>query len=56
LLAMAGHPAEIRIGVAKGEKGIDSHAWVVCHGRVLAGDDGALGRYEPILSLGTERP
>ena len=57
LLAKDGHDAEIRIGVAKGEGGgLDSHAWLVCHGRVLAGDDGDLGRYEPILSLGLERP
>ena len=57
LLAKAGHDAEIRIGVAKSEGGgLDSHAWVVCHGRVLVGDDGDLGRYEPILSLGLERP
>lgn len=57
LLAKAGHAAEIRIGVAKGERGrLDSHAWVVCHGTVLSGDDGDLGRFEPILSLGTVRP
>ena len=57
LLGKAGHAAEIRIGVAKGERGrLDSHAWVVCRGRVLVGDGGDLGRYEPILSLGGEHP
>lgn len=54
LLAKAGHAAEIHIGVAKGERGgLDSHAWVVCHDRVLVGDGGDLGRYQPIVSLGT---
>lgn len=57
LLAMGGHAAEIRIGVAKGsDGGLDSHAWVVCHGRVLEGDGGDPVRYQPILSLGTGRP
>ena len=57
LLAKAGHASEIRIGVAKGERGsLESHAWVVCDGRVLVGDGGDLARYEPILSLGAEHP
>ncbi len=56
LLAKAGHAAEIRIGVATtGHGGLDSHAWVVCHGRVLAGDTGDLERYQPILSMGTSQ-
>ena len=56
MLAKAGHAAEIRIGVAKsGHGGLDSHAWVVCHGRVLVGDTGDLARYQPILSMGTRR-
>jgi hypothetical protein len=54
LLAKAGHAAEIRIGVARSEPGgLDSHAWVVCHGNVLVGDTGDLERYQPILSMGT---
>ncbi len=57
LLARAGHAAEIRVGVAKGEQGsLDSHAWVVCQGRILVGKRDDLGRYAPILSLGMERP
>ena len=57
LLIQAGHDAEIRIGVAKGDEGnLDSHAWVVCHGRILAGERGDLDRYATILSLGIERP
>lgn len=56
LLAKAGYPAEIRIGVAKGERGLDSHAWVVCHGQALAEVNEDLERYEPILpSLGARR-
>lgn len=54
LLARAGHAAEIRIGVARSEgAGLDSHAWVVCHGRVLVGGIGDLDRYQPILSIGS---
>ena len=54
LLAQAGHAAEIRIGVARSERGgLDSHAWVVCHGSVLVGDTGDLERYRPILSMGS---
>jgi hypothetical protein len=53
LLAKAGHAAEIRIGVARSEHGgLDSHAWVVCHGRVLVGDTGDLERYQPIMAMG----
>ena len=56
LLAKAGHAAEIRIGVATtGHGGLDSHAWVVCHGRVLAGDTGDLERYQPIMSMGSSQ-
>ncbi len=55
LLAKAGHAAEIRIGVATGHGGLDSHAWVVCHGTVLAGDTGDLERYQQILSMGTSQ-
>lgn len=56
LLAKGGHPAEVRVGVAKGaDGGIDSHAWVVCHGRVLVGGCESLERYVPILSLGAEQ-
>jgi len=54
LLAKAGHAAEIRIGVARSQQGgLDSHAWVVCHGKVLVGDTGDLERYQRILSMGT---
>ena len=56
LLARAGHAAEIRIGVARsGRGGLDSHAWVVCHDKVLVGETGDLDRYQPILSMGARQ-
>lgn len=39
LLSRAGHPAEVRIGVAKDPAGkLEAHAWVESRGRVLIGD------------------
>jgi HAMP domain-containing protein len=48
LLIRAGHPAEIRLGVAKDGRGrIEAHAWVEVSGRVILGD-GDLKRYVPL--------
>jgi len=39
LLRRAGHPAEVRIGVAKDPAGtLEAHAWVESGGRVVIGD------------------
>jgi hypothetical protein len=52
LLACAGHPAELRIGVAKDTtRGFQSHAWVEYRGQILLGDNGELEHYSPILAL-----
>ena len=55
LLARAGHESSIHIGVAKDAgRSFESHAWVECRGEILAGDNGALERYTPILVLREE--
>jgi hypothetical protein len=52
LLARAGHPAELHIGVAKDTtRGFQSHAWVESRGQILLGDNGELEHYSPILAL-----
>jgi hypothetical protein len=39
LLRRAGHPAAIRVGVAKSSSGeLAAHAWIEAYGRVLLGD------------------
>jgi len=52
LLARAGHPAELHIGVAKdAARGFQSHAWVEYRGQILLGDNGELEHYSPMLAL-----
>jgi hypothetical protein len=52
LMALAGHQAEVHIGVAKdAARGFEAHAWVEHRGAVVLGDDGDLGRYAPMLAL-----
>ena len=39
LLARRGHPAEVRLGVARDERGrFLAHAWVECYGRIVVGE------------------
>jgi hypothetical protein len=55
LMAQAGRPAELRIGVAKDTAhGFQSHAWVDFEGNVIVGNNGELDRYSTILALRTE--
>lgn len=52
LLARSGHPAHLRIGVARGEGGLlQGHAWVECQGVIVLGQLPDLGRFTamPIL-------
>lgn len=52
LLASAGHPAELRIGVVKDAlRGFESHAWVEWQGNVVLGDQTGLQRFAPMLVL-----
>lgn len=38
LLVRRGHPAQLRLGVAKEDGAVHAHAWVECYGRVVIGD------------------
>ncbi|PYM62155.1 MAG: lasso peptide biosynthesis B2 protein [Candidatus Rokuibacteriota bacterium] len=56
LLEREGHPACLRIGVAKsGRARLLAHAWVESAGRVVVGG-GALEGYAPLLAWERERP
>jgi hypothetical protein len=39
LLSTQGHVSELHIGVAKQDQVFAAHAWIVCEGRILMGDD-----------------
>jgi len=47
-------PCKINIGVAKGEKGIDAHAWVISQGAIVVGDIPDLSRYVVMSAKGKE--
>lgn len=50
LLGQRGYQAQLHIGVAKGEGGLEAHAWVESQGRVVIGGLKDLGRYTPLLA------
>ncbi len=54
LLDRHGYPSCLRIGVAKGATGVfEAHAWLESEGvAILGGKD--LGRYAPLLALGSD--
>lgn len=53
LLARRGHPAELRLGVARDPNGaVQAHAWVECYGRVVIGDHD-LDRYTELRPVTT---
>ena len=57
LLCRRGHPASLRIGVARSEAGeFQAHAWVECQGEVVIGGVQAPSRFTPLPSLDRERP
>lgn len=46
LLRRNGHPSTLRIGVARGARGVlEAHAWVECEGRVVVGETENLDRF-----------
>jgi hypothetical protein len=53
LLAQAGYPSRLHIGVAPGKppdgRGLDAHAWLECGGQALVGGANA-GRYRPLFT------
>jgi hypothetical protein len=58
LLRHAGHPADLRIGVAKtGPVRLVAHAWVESRGRIVVGDLGeSLAGYSPLPPLPSSPP
>jgi hypothetical protein len=50
LLRRHGHPAELRLGIARDRGELDAHAWVESEGRVVIGN-AELWRYSPLVSL-----
>ena len=52
LLNQHGHPAHLRIGVARSETGqLQAHAWVESQGRIVSGGLRDLWRYTPLPPL-----
>lgn len=57
LLGRCGHPASLRIGVARSEEGrLHAHAWVESDGRIVLCNCEDLARYTPLPPLEGERP
>jgi Transglutaminase-like superfamily len=55
ILRRRGHPADVRLGVKRGDGGVEAHAWVESYGRVIVGD-GDLDRFEPLEASDAARP
>jgi hypothetical protein len=56
LLSQHGHPADLHIGVAKGEGGqLEAHAWVESQGQIVIGHLSNLSRFTPLPAFGGSR-
>ena len=56
LLHWHGYPADLHIGVAKGEAGqLDAHAWVESQGQIVMGYLSNLSRFTPLPTFGGNR-
>lgn len=57
LLRRNGHAADLKIGVARDDRGrLEAHAWVESTGRiVIGGSAGSLARYTPLPTVSLER-
>jgi len=53
LLAREGHDCQLTIGVARSERGLSAHAWVVRDGIALVGGEESAG-YKPLLAWSAE--
>lgn len=57
LLSQRGHPASLRLGVARSDVGeFQAHAWVECQGKIVIGGAQPLSRFTPFPPLDGERP
>lgn len=56
LLHWLGYPADLHIGVAKGEAGqLEAHAWVESQGQIVMGYLNNLSRFTPLPGFGGSR-
>lgn len=56
LFARRGYPAQLRIGVAKDERGLlEAHAWVENEGKIVIGGGSDLSRYSLLPTQEVER-
>ncbi len=56
LLERHGYPSELRIGIAKGDKGqFEAHAWVESQGEIAIGNIVELSRYTPLPPITLEQ-
>jgi hypothetical protein len=52
LLSRHGWPSRIHLGMGRDTTGAwQAHAWVECEGRVILGENGELGRFQPFPDL-----
>lgn len=56
LLGQHGYQSQIRIGVAKNQKGqLEAHAWVESQGKIIIGGLKDIGRYTPLATLEADK-
>lgn len=53
LLARDGHDCQLTIGVARNERGLAAHAWVMCDGVTLVGGEESAG-YTPLIAWSSD--
>jgi hypothetical protein len=57
LLARRGHPAQLRLGVARNEKGrLEAHAWLETQGAIVIGGEESPSHFAPLPPLEGGRP
>lgn len=54
-LSRHGHASELRIGVARSEKGFEAHAWLIDGDEILEGGGQALGEFTLLASWPSEQ-
>lgn len=55
LLSREGHVCQLTIGVARNERELAAHAWIVCGGVTLVGGEESVG-YTPLVAWSSDAP
>lgn len=55
LLSREGHVCQLTIGVARNDRGLAAHAWVVCEGATLVGGEECVD-YTPLVAWSSDSP